>query len=86
MVFIAFQANGKNLVTQKNPKTRPITPTMMPTLDISFVSTSPVEAAMAFGGVEMGRSIAREAQTATKIERPCCPPQARNASALSEAR
>lgn len=29
--------------------------------------TRPVDAAIAFGGVDIGRSIARDAQTATKI-------------------
>ena len=39
-------------------------PTMIPILDISLVDTSPVEDAMAFGGVEIGKSIAMDAQTA----------------------
>ena len=52
------------MVNQKKPITKPMIPTMIPILDISLVDTSPVEDAMAFGGVEIGKSIAMDAQTA----------------------
>ena len=72
------------MVTQKNPSTRPTIPTIRPILVISFVSTRPVEAAIAFGGVEIGRHIATEAQTATNTERPAWPPNAMNASEFED--
>ena len=59
-------ANGNILVSQKNPRVNPTTPMIIPTLAISLVSTRPVDAAMAFGGVEMGNSMAREAHIAMK--------------------
>ena len=49
---------------------------MMPTLAISLVSTSPVEDAIAFGGVEIGKSIAMEAQMAMKEIIARVPPRA----------
>lgn len=44
---------------------KPIIPIMIPTFAISFVSTRPVDEAIAFGGVEIGKSIAMEAHNAT---------------------
>ena len=55
-----------------------MTPTMIPTFVMSFVSTRPVEEAMAFGGVEIGKSIAIEAQTAMKLIIAVVPPSATN--------
>ena len=54
------------MVSQKKAKTRPKPPITIPTLSISLVLIRPVENAMALGGVEIGISIAREAQVATK--------------------
>ena len=42
-------------------------PIKMPTLAMSLVCTMPVELAMAFGGVEIGRTMAMEAQVATNM-------------------
>ena len=58
--------NGNILVSQKKPSVKPITPIRMPTLAISLVSTRPVEEEMALGGVEIGKSIARDAHIAMK--------------------
>ena len=43
-----------------------MTPMIMPTLVISLVETRPVEAAMAFGGVDIGKSMAMDAHIAMK--------------------
>ena len=40
---------------------------IMPTFAISLVWTIPVELAMALGGVDIGRTIAIEAQVATNM-------------------
>ena len=58
---------------------------MMPTLAICLVSTRPVDAAMAFGGVEIGNSIAMEAQTAMKVIIAWVPPRAKKLSWLAAA-
>ena len=63
--------------------TNPMTPTMMPTLAMSLVSTRPVEEAMAFGGVEIGKSIAMEAHTAMKLIIALVPPRAMNCALLA---
>ena len=55
----------------------------MPTLAMSLVSTRPVEAAMAFGGVDIGKHIAMEAQTAMKEIMAFVPPAARNCALLA---
>ena len=46
------------------PRTNPTTPMMIPTVAICLVVIIPVEAASAFGGVETGRHIARDAEIA----------------------
>ena len=46
------------------PRTKPTTPIIMPTVAICFVVIIPVECARAFGGVETGRHIARDAAIA----------------------
>lgn len=61
----SYQANGKIFVTHKKLMKKPIIPIMIPTFAISFVSTRPVDEAIAFGGVEIGKSIAMEAHNAT---------------------
>ena len=58
---------------------------MMPTFAMSFVSTSPVEAAMAFGGVEIGNSMAMEAHTAMNMIMAWVPPMAMKAALLAAA-
>ena len=73
------------VVSQKYPRTNPTTPMIIPILAMSFVSTSPVEAAMAFGGVEMGKHIAIEAQTAMNVIIAFVPPRARNWALLAAA-
>ena len=50
---------------------------------MSLVSTMPVAEAMAFGGVEMGKSMAMEAHTAMKIIMAEVPPRARNSALLA---
>ena len=60
-----------------------MTPMTIPTLVISLVSTIPVALAMAFGGVEMGNSMAMEAQQAMKIIMALVPPMARNWALLA---
>ena len=55
---------------------------MIPTLAISFVSTNPVDAAMALGGVLIGNNIANEAQSAMNEIMAWVPPIAINASWL----
>ena len=57
-------AKGKIFVSQKKPRANPMAPTIIPTLAISLVWTSPVLEAMALGGVEIGNSMAIDAQTA----------------------
>ena len=57
-------------------------PTIIPTLAISLVWTSPVLEAMAFGGVEIGNSIAMDAQTAMNDIMACIPPKALNEELL----
>ena len=56
---------------------------MRPTLVMSLVSTMPVADAMAFGGVEMGKSMAMEAHTAMKIIMAEVPPMAMNCALLA---
>ena len=81
--FIAYSVlNGKIFVSQKKPRMKATTPTMAPILAISFVSTKPVDDAIALGGVEIGNSIAIEAQTAMNEIIACVPPRAANTSAL----
>ena len=58
---------------------------MAPTLIMSFVSTRPVEEAMAFGGVEIGKSIATEALVAMNTIIACEPPSAMNEAWLAAA-
>ena len=62
-----------------------MTPMMRPTLAMSLVSTSPVEAAIALGGVEIGKHIAIEAQTAMNEIMALEPPRARNCALLEAA-
>ena len=69
-------------MSQKNPKMKPTTPMTRPTRAISLVSTRPVEDAIAFGGVEIGKSIAIEAQVAMKIIIAWVPPKAMNEALL----
>ena len=71
------------MVSQKNPKIKPITPINAPTFAISLVSTRPVEDAMAFGGVEIGKSIANEAQEAMNTIMAFEPPSDRNSALLA---
>ena len=73
---------GNILVSQKNPRAKPIIPIMIPTLAISSVFTRPVLDAMAFGGVDMGNNIAIDAQTAMNEIMACVPPNARNEALL----
>lgn len=73
------------MVSQKKANTRPTTPTMIPHLAMSFVSIRPVEHAIAFGGVEIGRHIANEAAVATKMIIAFVPPKATNAALLAAA-
>ena len=47
----------------------PMIPIVRPIFIISFCFTSPVECAMAFGGVEIGRVIATDAATAMPMSR-----------------
>ena len=72
-------------VSHKYPSTKPITPIMIPTFAMSLVCTIPVELAIALGGVEIGSTIAIEAQVATNIIIACVPPKARNAELLAAA-
>ena len=51
------------------PSAKPITPTIRPTTAICFVLMMPVEWASAFGGVEIGRHIASDAEIATPTMR-----------------
>ena len=46
------------------PRTKPTTPTIIPTVAICLVVIIPVEAARALGGVLTGRHIARDAEIA----------------------
>ena len=62
---------------------KPTKPITIPTLVISLVSTIPVAEAMAFGGVEMGNSMAMEAQTAMKVIMAEVPPMPRNWALLA---
>ena len=76
-----YGASGIELtkkILQKNPKINPTTPMIIPILAISWVWTRPVDAAMAFGGVEIGKHIAMDAQTAIKTIIARVPPRARN--------
>ena len=52
---------------------------MIPTLAISFVGTIPVDAARAFGGVDIGNIIANEAHIAMKGIKAAMPPMFSNA-------
>ncbi len=61
--------------------TNPTTPTIIPTIAICLVLMIPVECASAFGGVEIGRHIASEADIATPTRRVLRPPIAMNPSA-----
>ena len=64
---------------------KPTAPMIIPTFAISFVSTRPVEEAMAFGGVEIGKSIAMDAQTAMKEIIAWVPPRATKEALLAAA-
>ena len=57
---------------------KPMTPIIMPTLVISLVETRPVEAAMAFGGVDIGKSMAMDAHMAMKGISAYIPPMLSN--------
>ena len=67
------------MVSQKKAKTSPMTPITAPALSISLVLIRPVENAIALGGVEIGISIASEAQVATKQIIAFSPPKPANA-------
>ena len=68
------------------PSTRPSTPMMTPVLIISFCSIIPVAAAIAFGGVEIGRTIPSDEPIATPMRRVETPPRgARLAETAAEA-
>ena len=56
------------------PKSIVIIPTVIPTFSISFCLTSPVENAIAFGGVDIGRHIALDAATAKPTKMVVVPP------------
>ena len=58
---------------------------MIPTLVISLVWTRPVLDAMALGGVDIGNSIAIDAQTAMNEIMACVPPRATNDALLDAA-
>ena len=58
---------------------------MIPIFAMSLVSTSPVDAAMAFGGVEIGKSMAIEAHTAMNMIIAWVPPIATKAALLAAA-
>lgn len=58
---------------------------IMPTFAISLVWTIPVELAMAFGGVDIGRTIAIEAQVATNMIIAWVPPNAVKAALFAAA-
>ena len=73
------------MVNQKKPKMKPMTPMTIPTRAISLVSTRPVEEAIAFGGVEIGKSMAMLAQVAMKIIIAWVPPNAMNEEWLAAA-
>ena len=66
------------MVSQKKANTRPMAPITAPALSISLVLIRPVENAIAFGGVEIGISIASEAQVATKQIIAFSPPKLAN--------
>ena len=51
-------------ISMRYPNTIPTTPRITPIVAICFVEIIPVEAARAFGGVETGRHIAKDAQIA----------------------
>src|SRR5574344_2809123 len=53
----------------------PTIPTLTPILAISFVYTKPVLYAKAFGGVLIGKLIAKEQLKATATNKPCTPPR-----------
>ena len=53
--------------SNKYPSTKPMIPIVRPIFIISFCFTKPVEWAIAFGGVEIGRVIATDAATAIPI-------------------
>ena len=72
-------------VSHKYPNTKPITPIRMPTFAMSLVCTIPVELAMALGGVDIGSTIAIEAQVATNIIIAWVPPKVTNAELLAAA-
>ena len=58
---------------------------IMPTFAISLVWTIPVELAMALGGVDIGRTIAIEAQVATNMIIAWVPPNAVKAALFAAA-
>ena len=64
------------MTSMKYPKTRPTPPIMSPTFSISFCWIMPVACAKAFGGVEIGRTIARDEPKATPIKAVLPLPQA----------
>ena len=84
-MYFNNQANGNNLVSQKKPRMNPVAPMIKPTLSMSFVSTRPVEDAMAFGGVEIGKHMAMDAQTATNEIIALVPPSEMNEALLAAA-
>lgn len=66
----------------KYPKTRPTPPIMSPTFSISFCWIMPVACAKAFGGVEIGRTIARDEPKATPISSVATPPSGNRLSLI----
>ncbi len=50
---------------------------------MSLVSTRPVELAIAFGGVDIGRSIATEVENASPISSACTPPKGSSSVAMA---
>ena len=56
---------------------------MIPTSVISCVFIRPVELAMAFGGVEMGNSMANEVEAATQTNNVVTPPYTARLSAIA---
>ena len=58
-------------------------PTISPTFAMSLVLIRPVEQAMAFGGVEIGSSIAIEVEAATQTSYVVTPPKAPNCSLIA---
>ena len=58
------------------PSSRPVRPIMRPVFTIYFCFMNPVASARAFGGVEIGRTIATDEQMATPMRRVDTPPKA----------